>query len=376
VKEQRILGFSDGLFQYLAAKPVMAGAGCNFQRHCRKAVFVGIGFKFHDFIQAIHRIHRFGQTGVVEIDVIYAESEREVRAELERKWAQHNEMVAKMGEIIREYGLSSAAMADQLKRAMGVERVEARGERYADRQQRLRRRGAAHGVDSVDLIVTSIPFSTQYEYSPNYADFGHTDDNDHFWQQMDFLIPELLRVLKPGRDACIHVKDRIVPGGLTGLGFQTLQPFGDECRYHFRGRLRLPGHHHQHHRRGAGEQPDLPAGLLRAAEGRHPHGRRRARADHPAAQAALRPLGRLRRQAGGEARPDYVDADGGEPRPTTARPGEDGRDPAGAGHRLQPRRWQLDAGGLLAISGDRLLSADEWLTFENMSEAYQLWKKF
>jgi hypothetical protein len=96
VKEQRLLGFSDGLFQYLAAKPVMAGAGCNFQRHCRKAVFVGIGFKFHDFIQAIHRIHRFGQAGVVEIDVIYAESEREVRAELERKWAQHNEMVAKM----------------------------------------------------------------------------------------------------------------------------------------------------------------------------------------------------------------------------------------------------------------------------------------
>jgi hypothetical protein len=53
----------------------------------------------------------------------------------------------------------------------------------------------------VDLIVTSIPFSTQYEYSPNYADFGHTDDNDHFWAQMGFLIPELLRVLKPGRDA-------------------------------------------------------------------------------------------------------------------------------------------------------------------------------
>ena len=43
--------------------------------------------------------------------------------------------------------------------------------------------------DSVDLIVTSIPFSTQYEYSPNYADFGHTDDNDHFWRQMDFLTP-------------------------------------------------------------------------------------------------------------------------------------------------------------------------------------------
>jgi DNA methylase len=45
---------------------------------------------------------------------------------------------------------------------------------------------------------------------------------------MDFLTPELLRVLQPGRIAAIHVKDRIVPGGMTGLGFQTVYPF--HCR--------------------------------------------------------------------------------------------------------------------------------------------------
>ena len=46
---------------------------------------------------------------------------------------------------------------------------------------------------------------------------------------MDFLTPELYRVLAPGRIAAIHVKDRIAPGGLTGLGFQTLQPFHAEA---------------------------------------------------------------------------------------------------------------------------------------------------
>jgi hypothetical protein len=45
---------------------------------------------------------------------------------------------------------------------------------------------------------------------------------------MDFLTPQLLRVLKPGRIAAIHVKDRIIPGGMTGLGFQTVYPF--HCR--------------------------------------------------------------------------------------------------------------------------------------------------
>jgi hypothetical protein len=51
---------------------------------------------------------------------------------------------------------------------------------------------------------------------------------------MDFLIPNLLRVLKPGRVAAIHVKDRITPSGLTGMGFQTVYPFSDDCVAHFR----------------------------------------------------------------------------------------------------------------------------------------------
>jgi hypothetical protein len=39
-----------------------AGLGLNFQRFCWWAVFLGIGFKFNDFIQAIYRMQRFGQT--------------------------------------------------------------------------------------------------------------------------------------------------------------------------------------------------------------------------------------------------------------------------------------------------------------------------
>jgi DNA modification methylase len=232
-REQAIVQFSDGEFQELAAKPVIAGSGCNFQRHCAWAVYLGIGFKFNDFIQSIHRVQRFLQTRPVRIDLIYTEAERDIRRQLERKWAQHNEMVQKMTDIIKEYGLSTAAMAQTLTRAMGVERVEITGKNYrivnndcVDEARRL-------PDNSLHLTVTSIPFSTQYEYSPNYADFGHTDDNDHFFKQMDFLTPELLRATVPGRLACIHVKDRIVPGGMTGLGFQTVYPFHMQVVAHF-----------------------------------------------------------------------------------------------------------------------------------------------
>ncbi len=233
-REQTIIDFSDGRIRELAGKPVMLGSGCNFQRHCARAVFLGIGFKFQDFIQAVHRIHRFLQTERVRIDLIYTEAEREIRRTLERKWAQHVEMVNRMTELIREYGLAKAAMAESLTRSLGVRRVEVRGEGYTlvnadaiEEAQRL-------PENSVDLIVTSIPFSTQYEYTPSYNDLGHTDNDEHFFEHLGFLTPSLLRALKPGRVAAVHVKDRIVPGGITGLGFQTVSPFSDYTIAHFR----------------------------------------------------------------------------------------------------------------------------------------------
>jgi DNA modification methylase len=232
-REDRVIRFSDGGFPYLAAKPVMLGSGCNLQRHCHKAAFLGAGHKFNDFIQAIHRVQRFGQRFPVEIDIIYPESMRPARRDLEAKWARHEEMAARMSEIIRKYGLSLAGMADVLQRSIGVKRIEASGEGWLvannDCVEECRRMEA----DSVDLIVTSIPFSNHYEYTPTYDDFGHTDDDSHFFQQMDFLTPELLRILKPGRMACIHVKDRILFGSVTGAGTPTVNPFHMKTAFHF-----------------------------------------------------------------------------------------------------------------------------------------------
>lgn len=232
-REQTIVDFSDGKFRWLAAKPVIAGSGCNFQRYCHKAVFVGVSHKFNDFIQAIHRIARFLQLHQVEIDIIHAESEREVVRDLMAKWAEHDRLVSTMSDIIREYGLDPLNFAAELTRSIGVERLEARGEGWqvANNDCVLETRSMAEA--SVDLIVTSIPFSNHYEYTPSYNDFGHTDDDEHFFAQMDHLTPELKRVLKPGRLACIHVKDRILFGNVTGLGFPTVNPFHAKCIGHY-----------------------------------------------------------------------------------------------------------------------------------------------
>lgn len=231
-REQRIVDFGDGAYRVLSTKPVIAGSGCNFQRHCHREVFAGIGFKFNDFIQAIHRVQRFGQEHSVRIDIVHTEAEREVLRELMAKWKQHNDMQAKMTELIRTYGLNELAMQETLARTIGVERMEVTGDRFAVANNDCVDEARRQPENSVDLIVTSIPFANHYEYSPSYNDFGHTEDNEHFWAQMDFLTPELLRILKPGRIYACHVKDRILFGNVTGAGVPTVSPFHAEALFH------------------------------------------------------------------------------------------------------------------------------------------------
>ncbi|MEA4980755.1 MAG: DNA methyltransferase [Petrimonas sp.] len=235
-REKNILDFSYGRVPELSAKPVIAGSGCNFQRYCSWAIYLGIGYKFNDFIQSIHRLQRFLQKNTVRVDLIYTETERNVRKSLERKWQNHNKLIKKMTEIIRQYGLSHAEMAKHLARKMGVERIEVTGNNFKvvnnDSIQELSDK-TRYPDNSVGLILTSIPFSTQYEYSPNYADLGHSESNEEFFQQMDYLTPNLFRVLQPGRIAAIHVKDRIVPMGLSKMGVQTVYPFHIDTYNHF-----------------------------------------------------------------------------------------------------------------------------------------------
>jgi hypothetical protein len=367
-REASVLAFKDGEIQELATKPVLLGAGSNLQRHCAWAIFLGIGFKFADFIQAIHRIQRFLQTRPVRVDLIYTSAERKVRRDLERKWQQHNEMTAKMAEIIREFGLSRAAMASVLTRSLGVERVEVRGRDYAIANNDCVDETRRMESDSVGLILTSIPFSTQYEYSPNYADFGHTDSNEHFFQQMDYLTPELLRVLHPGRIAAIHVKDRIVPGGMTGLGFQTVYPFHCKTIEHFTKHgfaymgmktivTDVVRENNQTYRLGWSEQCKdatkmsfgMPEYLLMFRK--PPTDRTNSYADKPVEKL----------------KPFSLDEDG------NMIPFDRER-PMVVGTGYSRARWQLDAHGFTRSSGQRLLTPEELQALKH-DEIFKLFKK-
>lgn len=368
-REAAIIGFSNGEFQELAAKPVLAGSGCNFQRHCWWSVFLGIGFKFNDFIQAVHRVQRFLQEHPVRIDLIYTQAEREVRRVLEAKWRRHEELVRKMTEIIRTYKLNQSAMAETFARSIGVERVEVEGKGFRLINNDCVEEMSTIPSDSIHLHLSSFPFAFQYEYTASYNDFGHTDSNEHFWQQCDFLTPHLFRTLQPGRVAAIHVKDRIVPGGVNGLGFQTLHEFSDECVAHFKkhgfaflGRKTITTdvvrENNQTYRLGWTEQCKdgsrmgcgVPEYLLIFRK--PPTDRSNGYADVPVVKA--KPLC----DDSGEALPFDSRTNWKRPVPGTG---------------YTRARWQFDAHDFSRSSGDRLLSSQELAALPHAT-LYKLWR--
>ncbi len=232
-REKRVIDFSEGRTRLFATKKSLSGSGCNFQKHCHRAIFVGIDYEFNDFIQAIHRIYRFLQTEQVIIDIIYTEAEEPIFRVLMEKWKQHDKLQTQMQKIVKKYGLSGRNQFDKIARSIGVERVEVRKERFTAVNNDCVDEVSRMESNSVGLIHTSVPFGNHYEYTASYNDFGHNANTVKFFEQMDFLTPEEYRVLKPGRIAAIHVKDRVLFGNVTGTGMPTIEPFHVYCIEHY-----------------------------------------------------------------------------------------------------------------------------------------------
>lgn len=229
--ERRIEAWKNREVCALIGKPVMLGQGLNLQQ-CNRAIFVGLTYKFNDVIQAVHRIYRFGQQRRCYAHIVHADTEVSVVKAIQEKWRRHNELTATMSNLIRQHGLNDMGGIVEMTRTIGIERVETSGDNWVAANNDCVEETRIMDENSVDLIVTSIPFSNHYEYTPSYNDFGHTDNNDHFWEQMDYLTPQLLRILNPGRIYACHVKDRILFGNVTGAGAPTVSPFHAEALVH------------------------------------------------------------------------------------------------------------------------------------------------
>lgn len=232
-KEAGIMAFEDGQVPILATKASIAGSGCNFQAHCHTNIFMSLDYSFNDLIQAIKRTDRFQQVYTVDVHFIYSEDEDGIVESLKRKWRQYDHLNELMSRIIRKYGLNHQEISRAMRRKVGVIREETKGKFYTLVKNDCVLEMGNLPDNSIDYIMTSIPFGNHYEYTTQVEDFGHNPGDDDFWTQMGYLIPELLRVLKPGRKADIHVKDRVLYGHQTPHGFTEISQFVGETQREF-----------------------------------------------------------------------------------------------------------------------------------------------
>lgn len=215
-KAEALEAFQDGAFRVLVTKPRIAGFGMNFQNAHRMA-FVGLSDSWESYYQAIRRMWRFGQEREVEAVVVLSDAEAAIYENVMSKEREAQRMQARLIEHVATFEREELAGEED---AFEYETGEASGKGWkvmlGDSVERL----AEIGADTVDLSVFSPPFESLYTYSPSERDLGNSRDTAEFWTHFRFIIAELLRVTKPGRNCAVHcmaIPTTVARDGFTGV---------------------------------------------------------------------------------------------------------------------------------------------------------------
>jgi DNA modification methylase len=226
VKTKHMLAFTHGELRVLISKPKICGYGMNWQ-HCARMAFVGLDDSFEKFYQAVRRCYRFGQTRNVHVHVFTAENEGQILANIKRKELQHHEMSASMVEHMKDIMNKELAGQENIVDEYKEDTHEGDGftVHLGDCVKHTRRMAD----DSIDYSVFSPPFADLFVYSNSDHDMGNCKNDDEFVAQLRFLIAELFRVIKPGRNVSFHCMN--LPTTKMRQGFIGLRDFrGDLIR--------------------------------------------------------------------------------------------------------------------------------------------------
>lgn len=228
-RRDALIGFTNGKYRDLVSKGSICGWGMNWQ-HCHNVAFPGLSDSYEEFYQCIRRCWRFGQKHAVHVWIWIASTETAVLRNIKRKQAEADKMAeAMIGHMAefnkRELATSSARESDTYTTNAST------GKKWR-----------AYLGDCVELIrgmpddhfhysIYSPPFGSLYTYSNSERDMGNSRNWDEFWAHYDFLVKELYRVLKPGRQLSFHCMT--MPTSKQNHGYIGAHDFrGDLIRAH------------------------------------------------------------------------------------------------------------------------------------------------
>lgn len=209
-KEKTLLGFANNEFRILITKTKIASFGMNYQ-NCRNQIFASLDFSFEGLYQAIRRSYRFGQKEEVNIYLITTDTMANVIQSINNKQKQFEIMQDEMSKAI------NANLKGQLMTSGTFDTSEVQNEWYKIKRGDCVQLIKEVESESVGLSVFSPPFAELYTYSSHLEDMGNSKDYNEFLTQFSFLIKELYRVIKQGRNVCVHCMDLPIQKGKEGF---------------------------------------------------------------------------------------------------------------------------------------------------------------
>jgi DNA modification methylase len=209
-KKDKLIGFANNEFRVLITKTKIASFGMNYQ-NCRNQVFASLDFSFEGLYQSIRRSYRFGQKNEVNIYLITTDTMANVKTAIDTKQKQFLTMQEEMSKAINE-NLNGQFMAESVIDT-DPEKTEWFDIKRGDCVQLIQQ----VPDESVGLSVFSPPFAELYTYSNHIEDMGNSKDYNEFLTQFGFLIKELFRVVKQGRNVAVHCMDLPIQKGKEGF---------------------------------------------------------------------------------------------------------------------------------------------------------------
>lgn len=209
-KEKILLGFANNEFRVLITKTKIAQFGLNYQ-NCRNQIFASLDFSFEGLYQAIRRSYRFGQKNEVNIYLITTDTMSNVIEAINQKQKQFEIMQDEMSKAI------NANLNNNQLKTSNFDVVSESNEFYTIKRGDCVQLIKEIESETVGLSVFSPPFAELYTYSSHIEDMGNSKDYNEFLTQFKFLIIELFRVMKQGRNVAVHCMDLPIQKGKEGF---------------------------------------------------------------------------------------------------------------------------------------------------------------
>ena len=207
-KSSKLLGFAKNEFRVLITKTKIASYGLNYQ-NCNNQIFASLDFSFEGLYQAIRRSYRFGQKNEVNIYIISTDTMSNVIESIRHKEKQfkimQNEMAKSVNVELNTVQVELVNSDDEVS-----------NEYYSIKRGDCVRLIKGVDSESIGFSVFSPPFAELYTYSSHVEDMGNCSSYTEFIEQFNFLVKDLYRVIKQGRNVAVHCMDLPIQKGKEG----------------------------------------------------------------------------------------------------------------------------------------------------------------